>query len=77
MERKTQKGIEDRCGCGCARVNFGWSILIFSLVYFSYVKYSSPSLQFQMRYPFLFLVISHSDKKLIEGHLINQTPIKI
>ena len=28
------KGIED----GCAWMDFGWSILIFSLVYFSYVK---------------------------------------
>ena len=32
------KEIEDGCGCGCARMNFGWSILIFSLEYFSYVK---------------------------------------
>ena len=32
------KGIEDGCGRGWARMNFGWSILIFSLVYFSYVK---------------------------------------
>ena len=32
------KRIEDGCACACAWMDFGWSILIFSLVYFSYVK---------------------------------------